>query len=107
MKLRYIHVRCECGTKYDVLTSASKMRQRLILDYAICPACLLPRFMSVWRRGDIFNRCLDCNVPFRHIPLMAQGRCNTCYVYWLRLTKRAPIATVNIHVGNSAHRDGA
>lgn len=94
MKLRLIQVRCECGHQYGVRTSASKYRQRLILDYAICPSCLMPRFVRLWMAGDIFSRCLDCNIPFRLIPMVAQGRCNTDYVYWLRLTKRTPVATL-------------
>lgn len=97
MKLRTVLVACDCGGKYTVQRSRSRSRQRLILDYAICPHCQIRRMPYVWLAGDYEQRCSDCGIPFRLQPKMAMGRCNTDYLYlWRSLTKQRLLVIVSI-----------
>ena len=111
MKNRFVLVKCDCGGAYEVLRSSSRHRQRLILDYAVCPHCSEPRIASVWHAGDFENRCIDCGIPFRLEPKLGHNRCNTDYVAWYRLTKREPLVMIEIPTlpangGPETHREG-
>jgi hypothetical protein len=104
MNLRSITITCECGGRYEIIRSASRTRQRLVFDFAICPCCLKPRLTSVWFPGDRDNRCDHCGIPFRLSTFKAafEGArlCNTCHVTAWRLAKRRALANVISHGGS-------
>lgn len=81
MKTEYLEIVCpQCFRHYGVIrTGAAQRRQRLAIDYAICPFCYQPRRQDLWQGRDLEQRCSRCGLPPSVVKFDRQKLCHPCY----------------------------
>lgn len=72
----------ECRATYTVDAGTSTKSQGLVLDYARCPACGVPRFPKKLEGIGASELCVKCGVPrTRAGSTPARGLCGRCYFH--------------------------
>lgn len=85
MIIKDLNKRCaRCGELYEIPNVRTSKAREAMIQYYPCMHCGYEKDHG----GNKSGRCRDCAIPFNIIDHQAQGRCNRCYMRFLRKTPR-------------------
>lgn len=90
--------RCaRCGDIYYIPNIRESQARDRLIDFYPCCHCGYVKDIQYPKNRNVSGRCRDCAIPFAIIDHNAKGRCNRCYMKFLRgqnTTKTGQLATL-------------